>query len=242
MRSTRAVWSLLGRESPWGAAHIDTAEAYGTEGIVGEAVREMRGRVFIATKVSRLHLRYDEVLTAAEDSLKRLGTDHIDLYQVHGPNPDVPIAETMRAMDKLVEQGKIRFVGVSNFSVTQLKEAQGATTNKIVSNQVRYNLIDRAIESELFPYCLENKVTIIAYSPLAAGLHKIGARLHHRALQSVAEEIGKTEAQVALNWCISKEGVIAIPKSNSSQRTEENCLASGWRLSRDQMTLLDEAL
>ena len=224
-----------------GAVLIDTAESYGTEGAVGEAIKGIRDEVFLATKVSPAHFRYDDVIDAADASLRRLGTDRIDLYQLHSHSSDVPIAETMGAMDRLVEQGKVRFIGVSNFSVAQMKEAQAAATNKIVSNQVRYSLVQRTIEEELLPYCQEHDVTIIAYSPLAIGLEKLRAGLMGGALADVARDAGKTEAQVALNWCTSKGNVIAIPKSDSVVRTEENCMASGWRLTSEQIQVLEHA-
>ena len=109
-------------------AWIDTAESYGSEGIVGEAVAGQRDKVFIATKVSPGHLAYHELLKAADSSLRRLGTDYIDLYQVHFPSSRVPIAETMGAMETLVDRGKVRFIGVSNFSTAQLDEARAAMT------------------------------------------------------------------------------------------------------------------
>ncbi len=224
-----------------GASLIDTAEVYGTEGAVGEAIRHMRDKVFIATKVSPSHFKHDEVISAAENSLKRLGTDYIDLYQLHAPNPAIPIGETMSAMDQLVSSGKIRFIGVSNFSVADLEEAQAATENKIVSNQVRYSLADRAVEKDVIPYCRDSGVTVIAYSPLARGIGNIKAKLSHGALETVAEATGKTEVQVALNWCTTKANVVAIPKSDSSDHTRENCNASGWRLSPEQVGLLAEA-
>ena len=145
-------------------------------------------------------------------------------------------------MDRLVDAGKVRFIGVSNFSLEQLNEAQAASRHKIVANQVQYSLFARSIEEELLPYCQQNAVTIIAYSPLAAhgGLDYLTGRKSHEALEAVSRATGKTPAQVALNWCTSKEGVMAIPKSNSVQRTEENCAASGWRLSEGHMTLLEK--
>ena len=224
-----------------GAFLIDTAESYGTEDAVGEAVRSIRPDVFVATKVSPSHFKYDDMLRAADKSIQRLGTDYIDLYQLHWPSSSVPIEETMQAMDKLVEDGKVRSIGVSNFSVAQFKEAQAATGNKIVSNQVVYNLADRGIEREILPFSQANDVTVIAYSPLAEGMRNLKSRLKGQALEKVAQASGKTVAQVALNWCISKDNVIAIPKSDSAQRTEENCGASGWRLADDHMRLLEEA-
>ena len=143
-----------------GATLIDTAAAYCTEGVVGEAVKDMRDRVFIATKVSPQHFRSHDVISAADDSLKRLRIDCIDVYQLDWPNPAIPIEETMGAMDRLVEVGKIRFIGVSNFSVAQLREAKAASRNKIVSNQVPDSLADGAIEHEVLRYCQENGVTV----------------------------------------------------------------------------------
>jgi diketogulonate reductase-like aldo/keto reductase len=226
-----------------GATLIDTAEAYGTEAVVGEAIKGIRERVFVATKVSGSNLRHDDVLRAAEASLGRLAIDRIDLYQIHWPNGAVPIAETMRAMETLVDRGLVRFVGVSNFSVAELRAAQKAMRKyPIASNQVLYSLSRRAIEADLMPYCEANGVTIIAYTPLDSG------RLTHpsdypregmRALGQVAGETGRTFAQVALNWCTAHASVIAIPKSANVARVVENCGASGWRLSAEQVRTLD---
>ena len=229
-----------------GATLIDTAEMYRTEGVVGEAVKGQRDRVFIATKVSGSHLKYDEVINAANNSLNRLGTDRIDLYQVHWPNSSVPIVETMRAMETLVDMGKVRFIGVSNFSAQDLREAQDSMRKyEIASNQVLYNLIDRGIEESILPYCQRNSITVMAYTPLAGGA--LSSRPLMRRMQAmgvlekIALETGKTIAQVALNWCISKENVIAIPKANGAQRVVENCGASGWKLSSGQVEALDGA-
>ncbi len=224
---------------------IDTAEIYGTEEVVGDAIKGQREQVFIATKVSGDHLRHDEVLRAAERSLQRLGTHYVDLYQVHWSNPGVPIRETMRAMEALVEMGKVRFIGVSNFSVRDLQNAQGAMAKcKIVSNQVVYNLFEREIQESVLPYCEEHHITVIAYSPLARGKLTARSALRQRKamemLRSIALETGKTPAQVALNWCISKPWVIAIPKADRVEHVSENCGASGWRLSSEHLEALDE--
>ena len=223
-----------------GATHVDTAERYGTEEVVGQAIRDLRDRVFLTTKVWPNHFRYDQVIEAAENSLRRLGTDRVDLYLLHWHNPDVPIGETMSAMDRLVADGKTRHIGVSNFSVAQLEEAQSVSGNPIVTNQVKYSLTDRDIETDLMPYCQRNCVTVTAYSPLNRLWSEAGPRLA-AALKRVAAECGKTEAQVALNWCTSRDGVIAIPRSSSLQRTVENCGASGWRLSAEQIAELEAA-
>lgn len=229
-----------------GANLIDTAEIYRTEDVVGRAVKGIREQVFIATKVSGNNLGYDEVLRAAEESLRRLEIDTIDLYQIHWPNKRVPIKETMRAMESLVDSGHIRFIGVSNFSVGDLKEAGRSMANHpIVSNQVLYNLDRREIERSLLPYCQENGITIIAYTPLANGkLAKKPGLLSARGVRvlgEVAKETKKTMAQVALNWCLAHPNVIAIPKSDRVDRTEENCGASGWQLAKDHMQSLNQA-
>jgi diketogulonate reductase-like aldo/keto reductase len=223
-----------------GSSLVDTAESYCTEEIVGEAVKQLRNRVFIATKVSPRHFRRPDVLMAADKSLERLRTDYIDLYQLHWPNCTVPIEETMGGMEELVDRGKIRFIGVSNFSISQLRKAQAALSKyRVVSNQVRYNLVDRSVEVDLLRYCREHRITVIAYSPLAHGINHIKEKDPYSILRKVAAVTGKTEAQVALNWCISRENVIAIPKASSIDHVVQNCDASGWRLSPEQKRLLE---
>lgn len=242
------VWQYRGGVDPLrhgielGANFIDTAEMYRTEDVVGEAVRGMRERVFIASKVSGDHLGYDQVLRAADASLRRLDVDAIDLYQVHWPSRSTPIEETMRAMAALADSGRIRYIGVSNFSTKELTEAQAALDHHpIVSNQVLYNLRRREIERTLMPYCQSHGVTIIAYTPLDSGKLARGGLFSSRVLREIAERHGKTPAQVALNWCVSHDNVIAIPKSDSVSRTAENCGASDWRLSVEDMARLDQA-
>jgi diketogulonate reductase-like aldo/keto reductase len=242
-----------------GAFLIDTAEIYGTEEVVGQAIQGMRERVFLATKVSPDHLRHDDVLRAAEASLRRLGTNCIDLYQIHWPNWSVPIQETMRAMEALVDRGLVRYIGVSNFSLDQLRAAQAAMNKyPIVANQVLYNLNRREIERDVLPYCLMQRITIIAYTPLDDGrlatrswfpqnwrmqaTPEVAVYMRRmQALEQVATHMQKTLAQVALNWCTSRPNVIVIPKSNTLTRIEENCQASGWRLSPMQVQFLDAA-
>jgi diketogulonate reductase-like aldo/keto reductase len=226
-----------------GVSLIDTAESYGTEEIVGDAIRNYRNRVFLASKVSPINFRREALLAAAARSLNRLNTDYIDLYQLHRPNYTVPIHETMGAMEELVEEGKIRFIGASNFSVAELREVQSALSKqRIVSNQVRYSLVERSIEPDLLSFCQEQQITIIAYSPLARGLTYIRQRDPDGHLLRVAMMRGKTEAQVALNWCVSKNAVIAIPKADSKNHVLEDCAASDWRLSQDQIMTLDSKI
>jgi len=232
--------AVIRRAIELGAALVDTAEDYGSEAIVGEAIRGLRDRVFVATKVAPRHFRRADVHASANQSLRQLGTDHIDLYQLHWASDTIPIAETIGAMEELVDAGKVRFIGVSNFSKSQLAAAAAAArTHPIVSNQVRYNLIDRHIESELLPYCRARGVTVIAYSPLAMGLDRLRARDPHRVLERLEAETGRTAAQIALTWCLADPAVVAIVKASSVKRVEENCAASAWRLSDAQRAELD---
>jgi diketogulonate reductase-like aldo/keto reductase len=215
-----------------GAYLIDTAESYGTEDVVGEAIQGRRAEVLLATKVSPRHFRRAELIAAAERSLRRLRTDYIDLYQLHWPNYTVPIGESMAAMEELVQAGKVRFIGVSNFSVRELKKAQAALTkNRIVSNQVRYSLIERTIEDELLRFCQRTGVTVIAYSPLGTTFSTLQACDPERVLAHIASATGKTEAQVALNWVVAPSNTGAIPKASNVAHVIDNCGASGWRLS-----------
>jgi len=226
-----------------GALFIDTAESYGTEQIVGDALKGLRDRVFIATKVSPQNFRRARLLASVDSSLQRLGIDTIDLLQLHEPNPGIPIQEPMDALADLVDAGKVRFVGVSNFSVAELDEAQRALrTYRIVSNQVRYNLIDRTIEKELLPYCQARHITVIAYSPLARGLHRIQDCDPRGLLYELSRMTGRSPAQIAINWCLCKEGVVTIPKGNSEAHILDNCGASGWRLSAEHLSSLNAAI
>ncbi len=246
------TWKYRGGPEPLrrgielGANLIDTAEMYRTEDAVGQAIRGIHDRVFVATKVLGSNLRYDDVLRAAEKSLALLDDPVIDLYQIHWPSHSVPISETMRAMETLVDRGMVRYIGVSNFSVPDMREAQAAMSKyPIVCNQVLYNLKRRGIERDTIPYCEENHITVMAYTPLADGSLASRPRLRAgrewEALESVAREVGKTPAQVALNWCLTRAPVVVIPKTNSVARTEENCGASGWRLAPAQVARLEAA-
>jgi diketogulonate reductase-like aldo/keto reductase len=224
---------------------IDTAEIYETEDTVAQAIEgQRREDLFIATKVTENHLRYDEVLKAAEKSLKKLRTSYIDLYMIHWPNVKVPIKDTMKAMEKLVKDGKVRFIGVSNFSVEQMKIAEEAlANNSLVSNQVEYNLKNRKIETNLLPHCEKNYIAIMAYSPIAGG----ALANPNKTLKAVMEEIstnhcGKTPSQIALNWLITKnKAIFPIPRASKPERIDENVKAIGWSLDNKEMKKLEKA-
>ena len=218
-----------------GMRFIDTAEMYArghSEDVVAMAVAGERESVFIATKVSAENLSYERVIRSCAGSLKRLKTSYIDLYQVHWPNSRIPIADTMKAMEKLVADGKVRHIGVSNFSVEQTREAQEALSkNTLASNQVEYSIVERSIEHTLLPHCVKEHITVIAYSPIARGnIHGSSREERWRTLGAVAEKYGKTRMQVALNWLICKEAVVAIPKASNPDHVRENAGAAGWSL------------
>jgi diketogulonate reductase-like aldo/keto reductase len=224
---------------------IDTAEMYGqghSEEIVAKAVKSQGGSVFIASKVSRENLRYDDVIRACKSSLKRLEVSHIDLYQVHWPNEAIPMSETFKAMEQLVLEGKIHHIGVSNFSVQQTIEAQNALSKcSLASNQVEYSLLDRSIEADLLPYAEKEHLTIIAYTPIAKGLiAKGGSGERWQVLEEVCSKYHKTRTQVALNWILARKPAIAIPKAVSIRHVEENAGAVGWQMSRKDHDRLDK--
>ena len=225
---------------------IDTAEVYAhghSEEVVAEAVGQDRETVFIASKVSAENLSYENVLRSCESSLRRLKTPYIDLYQVHWPNTRIPIQETMRAMEKLVADGKVRYVGVSNFSKKQTREAQEALSkNDLAANQVEYSLDQRSIELELLPFCTAEHVTVIAYTPLGRGrIVGRGRNGGGKALDEIASKYAKTRAQVALNWLITKETVVTIPKAVNLEHVKENAGAAGWKLSPEDQEALNDA-
>ncbi len=218
-----------------GMRFIDTAEMYATESIVSNAIRNQKD-LFLATKVSPNHFSYDSVIKACDQSLRNLGVKKIDLYQLHWPNHSIPIKETMSAMEELVDEGKIRHIGVSNFTIKELIEAQNAMNrHEIVSNQVEYSVLFRDIERGLLDFCTENRITIIAYSPFGSGaLYRPKYRKTLETLEAIGKAHRKTATQVALNWIISKDNVVAIPKSGSKEHVIEDAGAAGWKLTKSE--------
>ena len=224
-----------------GATFIDTAESYGTEEVVGQAIQGIRDGVFVATKASPRHFRRGDLIRAAEQSLRRLNTHYIDLYQLHWPNYTVPIEETMSAMEQLVTSGKVRFVGLSNFSANEFEQAQSCLASTlIVSDQVRYSLVDRTIEDELLPFCQSRQVAILAFSPLDTGITNLRQFDQRDVLGQVARQVGKTPVQIALNWCLCQDPVIVIFKASTVEHVRENCGAAGWRLNSEQLKALSQ--
>ena len=226
-----------------GMTHIDTAECYGdghAEELVGEAIRDReREELFITSKVWHNHLHRDNLLRSIKASLKRLGVDSVDLYLVHWPNPEVPLRETMEAMEECVKQGYTRFIGVSNFSTQLMEEAQGYLKEaKLVANQVQFSLLDQKPRMELLPTCRKMGVSLIAYRPLERGAI---LQASNRVMDEIAEARGKTRVQVALNWLIAQDGVFTVPKSTNPIHLMEFMGALGWRLTEEEWRRLSSA-
>jgi aryl-alcohol dehydrogenase-like predicted oxidoreductase len=267
--TTRAIRAAVDA----GITTFDTAEAYGkghSERVLGAAVADVRDRVVLATKVFANHLKSDQVIDACHLSLKNLKTDYVDLYQIHWPagsfgSKPVPISQTMEALNKLKEQGKIRAIGVSNFSRIQLQEA--AEFGRIDSFQPPYSLFWRHFEKDALPYCSENNVTVLAYSPMAQGLltgkfganpmlepgdHRAKNKLFHpeniqrvqqalARLRPIAEKKKVNLGQLALAWVISHPGICAIAGARSAEQIVQNAQAGDISLSVDDLSRMDEA-
>ncbi len=219
---------------------IDTAEIYGTEKIVGDII-EGKENLFVATKVWATHFRYDSVIKACERSLKNLGIKQIDLYQLHWPNPGINIKETMKAMEKLVYDGKIRYIGVSNFNEKELKNAQEAMSKyEIVSNQVEYNLIQRTPEIYLIDYMKKQKITLLAYSPFAHGA--IFKRKYNNVIKSLnelGEKYNKTAGQLLLRWLMQKDIVIPLTKASNQKHMLENIAATDFNINQKDIEVIN---
>ncbi|HET9946559.1 MAG TPA: aldo/keto reductase [Patescibacteria group bacterium] len=225
-----------------GITHIDTAESYAqgyAEVLVGKAIKPYdRSKIFLASKAHQENLSYERIIHSAKESLKRLQTDYLDLYYAHRFNPDIPLKETMRGMDSLVEEGLIRHIAVSNFTVEQCKEAQSYTKHKIVANQLHLNLQYREAERKgLVEYCQQNDIFFVAWRPLQKGMlleEKSGV------LFEMMQKYKKTAAQIAINWLISQKNMVTLSKMGSKEHLKENLGALGWEMEKEDIARLDK--
>ena len=261
--------AVVDRARALGITLIDTAEAYGrgeSERLLGRALAgPARASVVLASKVTPTWPTRDRVAAAARGSLARLGTDHLDLYQVHWPNPLVAQRSTMAGMHTLQAGGLVRQVGVSNYGLGRWRAAEAALGGPVVSNQVRYSLLTRAPEGKLLPYAAAAGRLIIAYSPLAQGVLAAkytadtapgGARAGNLlfsaenlrraepvlgALRELATVHRATPAQVALAWVVAHPNVVAIPGARSVAQVEANAAAADLRLAADELAHLTGA-
>jgi diketogulonate reductase-like aldo/keto reductase len=222
-----------------GMTLIDTAEMYGdgaAEEVVGKAIVGRRENTFIVDKVLPHHATRKGTVDACEKSLRRLGTDRIDLYLLHWRGA-VPLAETLAGFDDLLRAGKIRHWGVSNFDVPDMEEVAGLPGGSAVAtDQVLYNLMRRGIEYDLMPWCEQRNIPIMAYSPLEQG-----RLLGDAEVRRIAAEHSAMPAQVALAWVLRKEGLIAVPKASTPAHVKQNRTALDIHLTPDEHAALDRA-
>ncbi|ADI32632.1 aldo/keto reductase [Staphylothermus hellenicus] len=267
---------IVGKALEMGINFFDTAMVYGngmSEEFLGRALRELgvkREEVFIATKIPGDFLAPEDVFRSVDKSLKRLGTEYIDLLQLHWPPcwHNHPTCPYMRALEKLVDLGKVRFLGVSNYPVKLLEEVRSCLSKiDIVSMQYRYNLIERQAEIELIPYAEKNNMVFIPWSPLSKGALTGKYSLdnlpefqdvRHRdpvfhpenfkkiqplidALKQLSQKYNKTPAQISLNWMIMySKNIVPIPGAKKPEHVVDNANSVGWRLSYEDWRLLDE--
>ncbi len=222
-----------------GLALIDTAEMYGdgdAEELVGEAIRGRRDEVFLVGKVLPTNAGAHAAVRACEGSLRRLETDRLDLYLLHWRGP-TPLGETLDAFATLVDAGKVRHWGVSNFDQSDMDELVGLKGGEgVATDQVLYNLSRRRIEWDLLPWCEDRGLPIMAYSPMEQG-----RLLEHGALRTVAARHNATPAQVALAWVLRHDGILTVPKAATSAHVRENCGALELELTEEDLDELEAA-
>ena len=286
----KPFWSTEGEDSSissiekaidLGINFFDTAPVYGfgySEELLGKALQAKRKDVIIATKCG---LRWkkekiksieksstkESILEEIDLSLRRLGTDYIDLYQVHWPDENTPIEETMETLLNIQEEGKIRYIGVSNYSVDQMKEC--LKYGQIVSLQPMYSMLERDVEKERLPFCIDNNIGIICYSPLASGVltgkYDENTRFEDwrgqgiignftgdvfvahikkvKQIAKIAQKHGKTLAQLAINWLLHQKGVTtAIVGVKNPNQVEQNIGAVGWEIPDSDLKAISDVL
>jgi len=234
--------ALIQKAIRMGYSHIDTAQMYGgghTEEVVGRAIKPFkREELFITTKVWSNNLGYSDVLREFNVSLKKLETDYVDLFLIHWPNPVVPLEETFRAFNEIVKSGCTKYVGVSNFSIKQLKRAQSFSDIPIAANQMEYSVLSRDPErTGLLDYCRKNSILITAYEPLGKG-----RVFYNSELKRISARSGIPVARLTLNWLIVKPGVITIPMSSKENHLRENLEAADLALPAEILEMMDRII
>lgn len=226
-----------------GYTHFDTAEYYAaghSEELVGRAIRETKTKredVFITTKVSPEHLNYNDVLKSCENSLRHLKMDYVDLYLIHWPSIGMKLEDAFRGLNKLVRDGKVKHLGVSNFKLKLLKQSQELSETPIVTNQVPYSLPNHTyVENGVLEYCQQNDILVTAYTPV-----KFRSVRVNKTLGEIAKAHSATPFQIALAWLVMQPRVITIPMSFNPQHIKENFDAAEIQLSEKEMTQLNNA-
>lgn len=262
-----------------GVNFIDTAHNYGALGeselLIGRAIAGRRDQIVLATKGGLAwkdgkplkNARPERLREQCEESLRRMGTDRIDLLYLHAPDPDVPVAVSAGGLKRLLDEGKARSIGVSNFSVAQMEEF--AAECPITACQPHYNMLQREIEDDVLPWCQARQVSLVIYWPLMKGLLAGQMPRDHvfpagdgRAkypmfqgeewqknqdfldrLRPIAAETGRTLSQVVINWTIHRPGIsVALCGAKRADQALENAGGMGWRLSAEQLARIDDAI
>jgi diketogulonate reductase-like aldo/keto reductase len=225
-----------------GYTHFDTAEMYArghSEELLGQAVRESgvaRETLFITSKVSASHLRYADLLRSFENSLRNLGMGYLDLYLIHWPSSSIPLSDTFKALNQLVREERVRHIGVSNFDVKLMKQAQAESEAPIFTNQVPYSLADRSyVRNGVLDYCQKNDILLTAYSPVKEGRLRINP-----AIQTIADRHEVTPYQIALAWLVLQPRVITIPMSFNPEHIAENFAAAEIKMTADEIERLNQ--
>lgn len=246
IKDTKVITDTLKKGIDLGLNLIDTAESYGNglaEGLVGEVIQGKRDKVFIATKFSPENSDRINIRKSIEKSLRRLKTDYIDLYQFHWPNPSIPPEETIQTLKSFVDEGKIRFFGLGNFSTIEVEHALKVSKPfQPISVQTEYNLLERTIEqSGLLKTCEEKNISIIAYSPLDQGRLDALNEPQGKLIKKLSQKYLATNAQLILNWLIQKSPVIAIPKTKNEKHLLENYNSANLEIDKADIRLLNDA-
>ncbi len=212
---------------------IDTAEKYKNEQKIGETIKNRdREKLFLTSKVWPTNLHYEDVLKACEKSLERLRTDYLDLYLIHWPNEEVFVGESLDALADLVGDGKVKSVGVSNFTIEQLDEVLSVSEVPITVNQVEFH--PWLFQEDLLEFCEDNGVVLEAYAPVARGRF-----FDDVVVQELSEKYGKTPPQIVLRWEIQK-GVVPLPRSSDKEHIRENFEVFDWKLETGDVEKIDK--
>ncbi len=215
-----------------GYEHIDTAEAYGNHRAIGRALQDFDpSKIFVVSKIPKSDLRHDDVLEMAERALIELDIDTLDLLLIHWPNERIPVEETLSAMADLVQRGKVRNIGVSNFTIDHLEEALEVTEVPIAVNQVEYHPYNN--QNDLLTYCKEHNIVVTAYSPFGRG-----NLVRDPEIVRIARKYDRTGAQVILRWLVMK-GLVVIPKSENPDHIKANMDIFGWELDTEAFEAIE---
>jgi diketogulonate reductase-like aldo/keto reductase len=236
------TWQLTGDECietvkkalKMGYRHIDTAEIYGNQEEIGLALKQSeikRKDIFITSKVRKTNLRYDDTIKACNQTLKDLGTEFVDLYLIHWPNNSIPMEGTFKAFKELRDENKIKSIGVSNFTISNLKNAFNSINLPITVNQVEFH--PGLYQKNLLEFCKENEIVITGYSPLGRG-----KLMNNELITNIAGKYDKTSAQVCLKWLLQKD-IVVIPKASSEKHLKENMQIFDWELSNGDIEKID---